>query len=69
MRWFKRARKEPVELWNVQFDDGGQIYTYRRTATDFTREMQERYMVRGAMPHRIEVLRDGQVCRVELREE
>lgn len=61
------AKGEPVETWSVQFEEGGQIYTYRRRASDFTREMEERYLLRDTLPHLVQVVRGGQVCTVDFK--
>lgn len=68
--WLRRvlqfAPVEPVETWSVRFEQGGQVYSYRRTASDFTRELHERYLIRGSLPYEVKVVRDGQVCDVEI---
>lgn len=63
--WLRTQLAEPVETWHVQFEAGGQTYTYRRTAQAFTREMQDRYQIRGTLPHSVQVVRNGHLVDVE----
>jgi hypothetical protein len=60
------GRAEPVLTWYVQFDERGQIYTYGRTEEQFRLMMQERYMIRGDFPYRVQVVRNGRIVDVHL---
>jgi uncharacterized radical SAM superfamily Fe-S cluster-containing enzyme len=56
-----------TQVWHVQFEAGERVYVYERTEEQMRALLRERYQVRRRWPHRVRVLRGGELRNVDLR--
>lgn len=56
-----------VQVFHVQFEADDRVYVYERTAEQMRELLRERYRARRRWPHRVRVLRGGELRDVDLR--